>query len=113
MRLTHIEFASSFAKALAGGDYGAAHKMLSPKMQQQYTDIGLRESFEEMIEYGDSPARVDGTVGTLEDWPGKTSSDIGWVYVSVSGDDYGEAVTVVVSVVEDRMAISSIEWGRP
>lgn len=113
MLLTHVEFATSFAEALAGGDYDSAHRMLNPVMQQQYAAAGLRETFEEMIEYGESPARVDGTVATLEDWPGRTSSDIGRVYVSVSGDDYGEAVTVIVSVVEDRMAISSIEWGRP
>lgn len=113
MRLTHVEFATSFAESLAGGDYEAAHNMLSAKLQQQYSQVGLRESFEEMIAYGGSPAWVDGTVATLEDWPGKTASDIGWVYVSVSGDDFGEAVTVIVSAVEDRMAISSIEWGRP
>ncbi len=111
--MTYIEFASSFAEALASGDYGEAHTMLSPNMQQLYTEASLRESFEEMIEYGDSPVRVDGTVGTLEDWPGRTPADVGWVYVSLSGDDYGEAVTVIVTAIDDRMTINSIEWGRP
>jgi len=113
--MTYAEFASRFTTALADGDYGAAYKMLSPEMQEKYTEDDLSKSFEEMVEYGDSRAKVDGFVETLEDWPDKNSGDIGWgwVYVSVSGDDYAEAVTVIVSAVEDGMAISSIEWGRP
>lgn len=113
MLLTHVEFAKSFAETLAASDYESAHTMLSPEMQQHYTVANLRENFEEMVEYGESPVRVDGTVGTLEDWPGRTPDDIGWVYVSVSGDEFGEAVTVIVSAIEGKMAISSIEWGRP
>ena len=82
-------------------------------MQQELTAADLGERFEAMVEYGGSPARVDGFTQTLESWPDKKQDDVGWVYVSISGDDFGEAVTVVVSADNSGMSISSIEWGRP
>ena len=60
-----------------------------------------------------------GTVGpielgeTMEDWPGRESSDAGWAYVSVGGDIYSEAVTVVVTVEDGELKIRTAEFGRP
>ena len=111
--MTYSEFAVTFAKALTAGDFAAAHSMLAPDLKADYTTEALKESFEEMVEYGESPARVDGFVQTMDDWPAKGSNDLGWAYVSISGDDFGEAVTVVVTRVDGAMAIGSVEWGRP
>ena len=47
---------------------------------------------------------------TLDTWPEKKKGDVGWVYVAIAGDDFSEAVTVVVAQVGDRLAIRSIEW---
>lgn len=113
LSMSYAEFASGFAEALTGGDYDAAHTMLSPDLKRQYSAEALGQAYEEMVGYGESPASVDGYVHTMEDWPDKQSADLGWAYVSISGDDYAEAVTVVVSVVDDTLAIRSIEWGRP
>lgn len=113
MRVEYPEFASRFATALTEGEYDAAHEMLSSDMQQDLTAAELGGQFEAMVEYGESPARVDGFTETLDSWPDKKPDDVGWVYVSISGDDFGEAVAVVVSADDSGMSISSIEWGRP
>ena len=43
---------------------------------------------------------VDGHTESMDDWPDKKSDDIGWVYVSISGATFGEAVTLIVTNVE-------------
>ncbi len=111
--MNYPKFASRFAMALTDGEYEVAHEMLSPDMQQKHTADALGKKFEAMVKYGGSPAKVDGFIETLEDWPDKEPGDVGWVYVSVSGDDYAEAVIVIVSANDGGMSISSIEWGRP
>ena len=111
--MTYSEFAVDFAKALTADDFASAHAMLAPKLKADYTIDALKASFEEMVEYGESPARVDGVVQTMDDWPAKGSNDLGWAYVSISGDDFGEAVTVIVTSVDGEMAIGDLEWGRP
>ena len=113
MSVNYPKFASRFAMALTDGEYEVAHEMLSPDMQQKHTADALGKKFEAMVKYGGSPAKVDGFIETLEDWPDKEPGDVGWVYVSVSGDDYAEAVIVIVSANDGGMSISSIEWGRP
>ena len=113
MRVEYPEFAARFATALTDGDYQAAHEMLSTELQKEYSAVELGRQFDAMVEYGESPARVDGFTETLEAWPDKRPSDVGWVYVSISGDDFAEAVTVVVTAGDSGMSIGSIEWGRP
>ena len=113
MRIAYPEFATDFARELTKGDYDAAYGMLSPDMKRKNSADSLGYEFEEMVSYGGSPARVDGFIETLDDWPDKAADEVGWVYVSVSGDDYAEAVIVVVSAHANGMAISSVEWGRP
>lgn len=113
MRMAYPKFASHFAAALTDGEYEAAFEMLSSDMQRKYSADELRNRFEAMVENGGSPAKVDGFIQTMEDWPDKKPDDVGWAYVSISGDDYAEAVTVIVSAGDYGMSISSIEWGRP
>jgi hypothetical protein len=49
----------------------------------------------------------------MEEWPGKKPADVGWAYVSVGGDVYSEAVTVVVTREGDLLKIRTVEFGRP
>ena len=49
----------------------------------------------------------------MTDWPNQRPGKVGWVYVSISGEELGEAVTVVVSREAGDFNISAIEWGRP
>jgi hypothetical protein len=44
---------------------------------------------------------------------GKEPSDVGWAYVSVGGDVYSEAVTVVVTLEEGELRGRTVEFGRP
>ena len=50
---------------------------------------------------------------TLKDWPGKGPSDLGWVYVSIGGDVYSEAVTVVITLENGGPKVREVEFGRP
>ncbi|HZW05589.1 MAG TPA: hypothetical protein VFF65_00585 [Phycisphaerales bacterium] len=47
------------------------------------------------------------------DWPHKQPGDIGWAYVSISGEHFNEAVTCVVAAVNGHNLIRELEWGRP
>lgn len=107
------DYAVRFATALTDGDFTSAHDMLAPDLKSEYPVDELETRFREMVEYGDSPARVDGFAQTMVEWPSKGDKDLGWVYVSISGDDFGEAITVVVTEVASEMAIGSLEFGRP
>jgi hypothetical protein len=49
----------------------------------------------------------------MESWPGHESGDLGWAYVSIGGDVYSEAVTVVVALEDGESRIRSVEFGRP
>lgn len=49
---------------------------------------------------------------SMEEWPGKQLGDVGWVYVSIQGEGFVEAVTVIVSAVDVTLTIRNIEWGR-
>lgn len=105
--------AKEFAEALTANRYEAAFEMLSSSLQAKLSAAELQSEFREMTEYGEGKPRVDGYVHKMEDWPDKRPSDVGWAYVSISGDDYAEAVTVIVSFEDDAMKIREIEWGRP
>jgi hypothetical protein len=50
---------------------------------------------------------------TLRDWPSKEDSDLGWVYVSLGGDVYSEAVVVVVTLEDGEPRVRDVEFGRP
>ena len=45
--------------------------------------------------------------------PDMHPQDVGWVYVSIGGDGFGEAITVTVTQEQDEMKIRTLEWGRP
>ncbi len=66
-----------------------------------------------MIEYAEDEITDSLPVTEMEDWPDREESDLGWVYVALSGSTFSEAVTVVVSNQEGRHVIRSLEWGRP
>ena len=51
--------------------------------------------------------------GEMFDWPHKQPGDIGWAYVSISGEHFNEAVTCVVAAVNGHNLIRELEWGRP
>ena len=105
--------ALDFANAIAGGDSARAHAMLSTTLQAQMTPDTLARDYQRMVEYGEGPPTIVQVMTTMSDWPAREPSDTEWVYVAIANDTYSEAVTVVVTQEGSRLAIRSIEWGRP
>lgn len=103
----------AFARALVAGEYDVAHSMPSAPLQAALPPAQLKEKLESMIEYGGSPFDFVDVTTILDDWPAKKVADIGWAYVTIGGDVYSEAVTVVVTQEQTKHAIREIEWGRP
>lgn len=108
-----VTVARQFAEALVTGDFTAAHGMLCLSLSQEFSPDNLRQTYAAMVEYGSGQPVADGYIYTMTDWPSKRPGDVGWVYVSISGEGFAEAVTVIVSEEADALKISAIEWGRP
>jgi hypothetical protein len=119
-------FAQDFAKALARGDFKSAYEMQSNKLKSSVTENNLKTSYDEMTSYADDESDDgQGAVAhaiqipetsvdnTMTEWPNKLKDDLGWVYVSITADNFNEAVSVVVSKENGNFVIREVEWGRP
>src|SRR5512135_988391 len=104
---------NKFAAELVSGSFTDAHALLSVALQKKYTKQGLAERYHKMIDYGHGPAKLDGYYLYEHDLPSLLPQDFGWVYISIKGEDYLEAVTVVVTQENGQPRIRAIEWGRP
>lgn len=105
--------ALEFTRALAARDYDRAYGMTSSEYRDRVTRDGLREAFEAMIppDWGETePVQV---MTSMSDWPDKEADDVGWIYVSISGDVYSEALAAVVTREGDGLKVRRVEWGRP
>jgi hypothetical protein len=106
--------ALAFATLLVASKYGDAHALLSTALQSAIPVAELKESYESMVAYFPKPPDQVEVLGTQDNWPTQNANDIKWVYVSLaSSEGYGEAITVVVSLVAGREVLTQIEWGRP
>ena len=107
--------ALEFGHAIARCDYAAAHSLLTKDAQAIHSQESLKQSVDEMIAVGDGPITEVVLVSEciLEDWPGKQEGDVGYVYVSLDGDGFCEAVTVTLTNEAGRIRIRDLEWGRP
>ena len=108
-----ITVARQFAEALVNGNFTTAHGLLSPSLGRELSLESLQQTYAAMVDYGSGQPMVDGHIHTMTDWPSQRPGDVGWVYVSISAEDFGEAVTVIVSNEAGGLKISDIEWGRP
>jgi hypothetical protein len=112
----YMEVAVAFASALVSGDFARAQALLAPELSTQLTPDALRAALYGMFRgYAAGPPRsiYFDEEFQMEDWPDKRAGDVGWSYVGIEGDDFVEAVTVVVAAVEGELLIRDIEWGRP
>jgi len=103
----------AFARALAARDYDAAHALTSRTYRARTSVKDLQAAFEEIVPVDWGPVGPIQLGETMEVWPGREPSDVGWAYVSVGGDVYSEAVTVVVAIDEGELRIRTVEFGRP
>ena len=108
----HAKLALQFAEALVGERFDDAHAMLTSRLREQMSPDDLRTHFQEMM-YSPGPIVVEGVMAAMQDWPDREPGDVGWAYVSIAGDGYGEAVTVIVMQENAALKIRDIEWGSP
>ncbi len=107
------ETALAFTKALAARDYPAAYALTGREYQNGTSLQAMQEAFERVV------PRDWKTVGpvqvgeTMSDWPGKTSVEVGWVYLTIGGDAYSEGVTVTVGRAVDGLRVRTVTFGRP
>jgi hypothetical protein len=107
--------AQAFAELLACGDFAAADAMLTKEAQPAGGAEDLRTSYLNMTQREDDGSELDeAEVMVMEAHPlheeDRSTDALGWVYVAISGRNFNEAVTVVVTRVA---GIGSIQWGRP
>jgi hypothetical protein len=106
------QVAFQFSQALLNGQFPAAYSLLGSSICNQWNPSLLRHSYENMIEYFQTPPNeiaveiVDTQL--LANMPGSA-----WVYVSIIGDGDLEAVTLIIGNEDDKYLIQNIEWGRP
>jgi hypothetical protein len=108
--------ATNFASALVDGQFDIAHSLLIPELQQILSISNLSEQFVSMYKgYSQgSPTHIHfDDEFSMREWPGKRNGDIGWAYVSIVGDDFVEAVRVIITEIDGELFIRDLEWGRP
>lgn len=105
----------TFAQAIVAENFIDAYALLSAELQTTLQPSDLAQHYHAMIAYGSgAPTDIELIrVETMEGWPMRQANDLGWAYVAISGEDYNEAVSVVVSQEGERTVIRWLEWGRP
>jgi hypothetical protein len=111
----HVQLAHQFGDLIAKEDYGAAHALLTTEAQVVHTAQEMRRRSEGMRRYAPGPFRnmVVMEEFMLEDWPAKQPGDVASIYISLEGDNFCEAVSVIVTCQGSDLRIRDLEWGRP
>lgn len=107
------KLAVRFAEALTQRDFDAAHAMLCAGFRGAVTPDRLAKNYDEMIEYGEGPVTSVNLINTMARWPDRRPTDLGWAYVAISGDDFSEAVVVIIAEESGQPVVRHLEWGRP
>ena len=110
---TYGELAALFAAHLTAGRYVEAHCLLSEQLKVVWPADALEREFSQMVESGHSSVCGVELINTMESWPTRKASDLGWAYVAISGEGFCEALTVIVARESDTSVIRELEWGRP
>jgi len=110
-----IQVAEEFGKLIAEEDYVAAHRLLTREAQKVYSPAKLKKAVKTITAYDPGPIREVEvmTDAILFDWPDKAPGDLAWIYVSLVGDSFVEAVSLVLVEEADGTRIRQLEWGRP
>src|SRR6185295_403186 len=102
-----------FANALAARDYDVAYALTSKDYRDSTSVQALQAAFETIVPVDWTTVGPIEVGQTMDDWPGREPSDVGWAYVSVGGDVYSEAITVVVTLEDGELRVRTVEFGRP
>ena len=107
------ETALAFTKSLAARDYAAAYAHTAKEYRESTSVQAMQAAFERVVPLDWKTVGPIAVGETMESWPGKQPPDVRWVYVTIGGDMYSEAVTVVVTREGGALRIRSAEFGRP
>lgn len=109
----HTQVALAFTKALAARDYDAAYALTSRAYRKDTSLTAMTDAFEAIVPTEWETVDPIEVGMSMDDWPGREPGDVGWVFVSVGGDVYSEAVTVVVTREDGELRVRTVEFGRP
>jgi hypothetical protein len=113
LEMSPASVATAFVTALGARDYAAAYAYTSETYHNANSLEAMRGAFELVVPSDWGPVGPIAVAETLTDWPGKHDSDVAWVFVSVGGDMYSEAVTAVITREGSDLKVRSAEFGRP
>jgi hypothetical protein len=105
--------AVTFTKALVSRDYAAAYELTSKEYRDSTSLEAMQAAFEAIVPDDWKTVGPVEVGETMEAWPGKKPLDVGWAYVSIGGDVYSEAVTVVITSEGGELRVRTVEFGRP
>jgi hypothetical protein len=103
----------AFVEALATRDYDVAYALTSRDYRDSTSLRALQAAFERIVPVDWKTVGPIVVGQTMEEWPGREPSDVGWAYVSVGGEVYSEAIVVVVTLEEGELKVRAVEFGRP
>ena len=103
----------NFSQLVVEENYSEAWSMLTEDLKTRISASDIEKHYTNMIAYGDGPAQLDGFYSFIDQWPDKKPKDIGWIYISISGANFVEAVTLIIADEDHQPKIRDIEWGRP
>ena len=103
--IDYLATGKAFTRFLTGREYDMAYAMTSGEYRAETSLPMMREAFEAMVpqDWGETEP-VEASL-VAEKWPAMKSGDLAMVYISIYGDVYSEAVTVVVGMEEGQPVI--------
>jgi len=111
----HLQLAQKFGDLVAKEDYTSAHALLTKEAQAVWPAPEMQRRSERMRSYDPGPFTHFQIMEEfiLEDWPAMEDGDVASIYISLEGDGFCEAVTVIVAEQAGTLRIRDLEWGRP
>ena len=107
-------FAAEFCALLSEKKFKQAHRYLAAPLQESMSVAELKAAWLEMTGAGDAADIAITLEQSLTDWPARKPDDVGWCYFSVAGEEFSEAVSLVVTrMPENWDRITELEFGRP
>ena len=109
----YTEAAIAFARALTSGDFAAAYGMTSREYRRGTSLGAMQTAYEALVPAEFGPVSSVEVGLRLDSWPEKEPTDVSWVYVSIGGDVFSEAVIVVVTTEDGALRLRDVQFGRP
>jgi hypothetical protein len=99
-----------FAEYLICDDFENGYDLLDASLKNIMSIQDFKIAYQNMIEAYNQKPIVCNLVQSIVDFGKKDVNNVGCAYASIDGDDYSEAVTIIIN---DSGLIREIIWGRP